>query len=120
MVLERALIINVEQFNLYVDSAFMLRSYLVVPFNAATADAVELQSNSDMSEVRMAVQRNFKDLKHKWSANDFKRLLQVQKVSIGLMYRASDLLLNIATGISKSGQVGTYCDCESLSLTEYL
>lgn len=59
----RALTISSEQFNLYADSAFMLTSYLILPFNEATADVAGLQFNSDMSAVRVAEEWNYKDFK---------------------------------------------------------
>lgn len=62
-VLGEGLNLKGEQFILYEDSAFMLRPYFIVPFNKATANAAELQFNTNKSAFQVAEEWNYEDLK---------------------------------------------------------
>lgn len=57
-VLEEGLVLAGEQFSLHADFAFMVRPYFIVPFNKAAANAAELQFNTSISAVRVAVKWN--------------------------------------------------------------
>ena len=64
------------------------------PFPREVATEEEKSINSIMSGVRVSVEHNYKDLKHYWVSNDFARELKVRQAPVGLLYRASAILLN--------------------------
>lgn len=118
--LEHLLLIDGIQHYVYADSAFTIRPYLQVPFGTVGATLQQVLFNRAMSGVRVAVEWNYKDLKQMWSTNDYSRLLKVRQAPIGLIYKASALMLNLRTCIYKGGQAGSYFEVKAPSISEYL
>ena len=70
--------------------------------------------------MRVSVEWSYKDLKQLWSLNDYARALKVLQAPIGLIYKASALLLNFKTCLEAGGQVQSFFKCASPTLTQYL
>lgn len=109
-----------ENFNLYADSSFMKRSYLIVSCNAATLYNAETQFNSDMSAVIVTLEWSYRDVKQSSSATGVICSLKHQKFFVGRMFNANNLLLKIAMCLFKGGYVEACFDCKTFIHTEYL
>lgn len=73
-----------------------------------------------MSANRIVVELYYKDLKQKRTTKDFRSVLKMRHAPITLMYKASALLLNMATCLYKGGRIGYYLEAEAPSLINYL
>lgn len=50
--------------------------------------------NTQTSEVRVAVEHNYKDLNNFWNSQDFEPKIKVRKSSVALLYNMSAVLTN--------------------------
>ena len=82
-----------------------------IAFPRTGATAEEEAYNARMSALGVAVEWNYKDLKHMWSLNDFSQALKVRQSPIGLLYIASALLLKFKTCLEAGGQVQAHFKC---------
>lgn len=115
-----ALFIDGEWFYVYGDSAYLLRPWMMRPFTRGVCSAEETFFNTRMSEVRVCVEQNYKDLKQLWCSQDFARRLKVRQAPIALLYKMSALLTNFRTCLYKDGQITEFFDVPAPSLEEYL
>lgn len=63
----------------------MMRPWLQVGYGRAFSDDAQLLFNRTMSSEREAVEWSYKNMKHMWTCQDFKRMLEVRKAPIALM-----------------------------------
>lgn len=119
-VLRDNLHIDGEWFYIYGDSAYLLRLWMQRPFTRGTCSAEEGTVNTRMSEARVSVEHNYKDVKQLWSSQDFARKIKVRLAPVGLLYRMSALLTNFRVCLYQSGQIGTFFNCCPPTLEEYL
>lgn len=119
--LQSTMVIGGRQYCLYGDPAYILRAWLQVAYDRASATAEQLVYNKGMSSVREAVEWAYKDLKQIWSSQDYKRMLRVRKSPIALLYKAAALLWNVRVCLHHgSGQTSSYFSCPPPSLSRYL
>lgn len=83
-------------------------------FHSKTADAAKMELNDTMPAVRVAVNRNYKDLKQKFFVNDMKRILKLCHGPTAFLYKTISLFLNVATCLFKEGQIGTSLNAKQL------
>lgn len=69
--------------------------------------------------VRDLGRRCHKDLKQKYSLNDFKHMLKLRRVPIGLLYEANALFSNMSTCVYKGRQVEHVFECVTPSMEDY-
>ena len=118
--LQGCLNIGGRQYYLYGDAAYMMRPWMQVAFPRIWATVEQEIYNTRMSAVRVSVEWSYKDLKQLWSQNDYTRALKVRQAPIGLIYKASALLLNFKTCLEAGGQVQSFFKCAPPTLTQYL
>lgn len=118
--LQEALEIDLEQFYIYADQAYMIRPWLQVGYNRAWASPQELAHNSAMNAARTAVEWTYKDVKQMWTSQDYKRMLKVRQAPISLMYKGAALLWNIKICLQNGGQTQHFFKCAPPSLQRYL
>ena len=106
--LQACLNVDGRQFYLYGDAAYMLCPWLQVELPRGDADVEQVDHNTRMSAVRVAVEWNYKYLKQLWSFKDFPRALEVHQGPIGLIYTASALLKIFKTCMEGGGQLQAY------------
>ena len=63
-----------------------------------------------MSAMREAMEWTYKDLKQKWSSQDFKMQLKIRKCSISLLYKSVGPLWNFKTCLHHGGQMSSCFD----------
>ena len=114
------LYIDGEWYYIYGDSAYLLRPWMQRPFTRGICSDGESDFNTRMSEVRVSVEQNYKDLKQLWCSQDFARRLKVRHAPIGLLYKMSALLTNFRVCLYKGGQITAYYNLDPPSLEEYL
>lgn len=73
-----------------------------------------------MSEVRVSVEHNYKDVKQLWSSQDYVRNTKVRKVPTAFLYKMSALLTNFRVCLYNGGQISTHFDVKAPLLDEYL
>ena len=118
--LQARLNVDGRQFYLYGDAAYMLCPLLQVASPRVGVDAEQVDYNTRMSAVRVAVEWNYKALKQLWSFTYFPWALKVLQVPIGLIYTTSALLTKFKNCIEGDRQLQAYFKCPSPTLTEYL
>lgn len=118
-VLQECLSTAERQFYIFGDQAYLLRPWMMRPFIGNLTALQELQ-NAQMSSIRVSVEHNYKDLKQLWVSQDFARNLKVRQAPIGLLYKASALLLNFRTCAYSCGQTSARFNVVPPSLEEYL
>lgn len=102
-VLQLAPTMKGEKLRVYVDAAFVLMPNVIVPFIASAANALKMNLNMIMSVVRVDFDRNYKDLKQKYSKNDFRRLQTLYNAPVTSRYETSALFLNMASCLYQGG-----------------
>lgn len=76
--------------------------------------------NRYMSSVRESLECSYKDLKKRWTENDYRRMLKVRKAPVALIYKSTVVLWNIKVCMNHGGQISTELKCAPRSLSEYL
>lgn len=76
-----------QQFYVYGNSAFIMRTWMQIAFNRSVATIAKNLFNNAMSSAREAVEWGYKDVKQKFTTLDISRILKVSKASIALMYK---------------------------------
>lgn len=102
-ILSNTLTIDGRQYYIFGDSAYLLRPWMMRPFIREFATADQLLFNTQMSSLRVLVEHNYRDLKQFWTSQDYSRQLKVRAAPIGLLYRASAIMLNFRTCLYESG-----------------
>jgi hypothetical protein len=97
----------------------VVREYLVSPFVGANLTNDQVLFNKRLSQVRIAVEWVFKDVKKYFSHVAFPRKMCIGKTPVGSWYVASALLWNFRCCLYGS-PTATYFDCAAPSLEEYL
>lgn len=114
------LFIDGEWYYMYGDSVYLLRPWMKRPFTRGVCSEVESAFNTRMSEVRVSVEHNYKDLKQLWSIQDFARNLKVRQAPIALLYKMAALLTNLRLCLYRGGQITAYYKLDQPTLEEYL
>lgn len=73
-----------------------------------------------MSEVRVAAEHTYKDLKQLWKSKDYARNMKVKRSPIVLLYKEYAILNNMRVCLYNTGQINSYFDFRDMSLDEYL
>jgi hypothetical protein len=107
------------QYCLYDDPAYCLRLYLQVGFQGSNLTGDQIQFNSSMSKVRIAVEWTFRDIKMYFTHIDLPRKLKMGVTPAGLWYVCSAALWNFRV-CTYGSQTAEYFDCDSISIEEYL
>lgn len=115
-----SLFIDGEWYYIYGDSAYLLRPWLLRPFTRGVCSGPEAVFNTRMSEARVCVEQNYKDVKQLWCSQDFARRMKVRQSPISLLYKMSVLLTNFRVCLYKGGQITAYYELAPPSLEEYL
>eukprot|EP00171_Calliarthron_tuberculosum_P007751 IDg7751t1 len=118
--LEEALYINGEQYYIYGDQAYVLRSWLQTEFPRATANAAQMEYNKSMNAALISVEWNYKYMKQMWASQDFGRLLQVCKVLMAALYITAVLLRNFETCLGHGTESEHAFACTPPTLHTYL
>ena len=116
--LEGILCIGGRQYVVIGDSANSVRVFLEIPFEGANLSAIKKAFNKAMSKSRVTVEWFFKELNSLWSFVDYERLLRVNQMPVGLIYRAAVLLTNFRNCVQPN-EISQYFDCPPPSLEEY-
>lgn len=119
-VLSQCLFIDGEWFYIYGDAAYLLRPWMQRPYTRGVCSATEELFNKKMSEVRVCVEHNYKDLKQLWTSQDFPRKIKIRQTPIAMLYKAAALLTNFRVCLYEGGQINAYFECIAPSLDEYL
>ena len=114
--LKQYLVIDGIQYYIYSDAAFVRTPYLLISFKTEFCTGHESMFNFIMSGLRVSVEWNYKDLKQLWCRNDFPRMLKVRQLPVGMLYKASALLMNMRTCLYRGGGVARYFSCPKPSL----
>lgn len=102
--MEDVLLINGRQYYIYGDSAYLLWPWMVRQFMRELATLEKLLFNTEMISLRIIVEHNYRDLKQLWTLQDYVQNLKVCQAHIGILYRASAIMLNFHTCVYKSGK----------------
>ena len=119
-ILEEYLLSDGEYYYIYGDSAYLLRPWMIRPFTRGVCSEQEAAFNTMMSEVRVSVEHNYKDVKQLWTSQDYLRNMKVLKAPIALLYKMSALLTNFRVCLYSGGQINHYYEIDPPSLDEYL
>lgn len=117
---QECLFIDGDWYYLYGDSAYLLRPWMQRPYTRGVCSAQETAFNTQMSEVRVSVEHNYKDLKQLWNSQDFARKIKVRQSPVALLYKMSALLTNFRVCLYQGGQINAFFDCPPPTLEEYL
>lgn len=86
-------VINGRNIYIYGESTYFLRPWVLRPF------IPKLAFINEMSSLKVLVENKYRDLKQLWCSKDYPRRLKVRAVPIGILYRASAIMLNRQTCI---------------------
>lgn len=89
------------------------------PYFADSGDSAQKEFNTIISSLRVAVEVNYKGLKHMWTRQDYARQFKVPSVPIAFIYQTSTLLQNFLVCLYKSGQTIQRFGIDPPSLKEY-
>jgi nuclease HARBI1 len=118
-ILGETLLIDGVQHYIFGDSWYMVRPYLMTPYEGANLGANELLFNSRMSKDRVSVEWAFKDIKKYFSHIAFPRKIALGRTPGGAWYLASCLLWNFRCCIDGS-PTSIIFDCNPPILSNYL
>lgn len=107
-------------FCLYGDPAYPLRPHLQRPYRGHALTAQEQQFNTDMSQVRQAVEWQFGRILSLWAFLDFKNNLKLYLSPVGKFYMVGALLTNCLTCVRGYNQTSLYFGLRPPTLEEYL
>lgn len=108
-----------RQYYIYGDRTYLIRPWMMRPYIGNVSVEKGL-CNDQMSSIRVYVENNYKDVKQFWVSQDFARNLKVRQIPIGLMYKASALLLNMLICAYGGGQTSARFNVSPPSLDDYL
>ena len=107
------------QYCFYGDPAYCFRPYLQVGFQGSNLTEYRIQFNSSVSNVRIAVEWNFRDIKMYFTHIYLPRKLKMGVTPASLWYVCFAIFWNFR--ICMYGiQTAEYFDYESMSIEEYL
>jgi nuclease HARBI1 len=118
-ILGENLLIDGVQHYIFGDSGYMLRPYLMTPYEGSNLDVNELLFNKRMSKARVSVEWAFKDIKKYFSHIAFSRKVVLSRTPGGAWYLASCLLWNFRCCIDGI-PTSTFFDCIPPRLSHYL
>lgn len=119
-VMEQCMIVNGQQYNIYGDSAYLLRPWMQRPFALEFSDVYQLEFNRCMSSMRVSVEHNYRDFKQQWSSQDYARNLKVRQAPVGLLYQVSVIMFNFRTCLYRGGQTIDRFGIPPPTLEEYI
>lgn len=111
--------INGVQYFIYGDSAYVLRAWLQTGFDGQDLTEEGQEFNTAMSELRVAVEWTFKDVKQLFYSLGYKRKLKLRERPVGLQYQFVMLFWNLRCCLYGS-QAATFFGCSPPSVEQYL
>lgn len=117
--LRESLLIGEVQYYVYGDSAYVLRAWLQIGFDGHHLTPAEKEFTTVMSQMRVAVEWTFKDVKQLFLSLDHKRKLKLGEGLVGLQYQCTMLFWNLHCCLYGS-QAVTFFRCPPPSVEAYL
>lgn len=101
--LENDLNVNVDQYYIFGDIAYLLCPSMITPFVHGLVAVAERIFNRLMSSLRVFVEDSYQQLKQCCISNDFAINIKVRKAPIAMAYKSSAILTNSIACLYKSG-----------------